>query len=123
MNPAENPKDVALILVGLNACNFIKQCIQSVHKAVWRGWTYELIYVDNGSTDLTLPTLEKEFPEVKVIANATNLGFCKGANQGARIANSRYYFFINDDTLILEDAVAQLVEFMDREPRAGIAGS
>jgi hypothetical protein len=81
-----------------------------------------VIYVDNGSKDDTLSMLAAQFPGVKVIPNDTNLGFCKAANQGARVANSRHLFFLNDDTLILSDAVAALVAYADKHPDVGALG-
>jgi N-acetylglucosaminyl-diphospho-decaprenol L-rhamnosyltransferase len=116
-------KDIAVIVVGLNACAYIKQCMESLLRAVWRTYTYEVIYVDNGSTDNTLVMLQDNFPRVTVIANPTNVGFCKAANQGARIANSRHYFFLNDDTIVRDDAIAALAGFLEQTPEAGVAGS
>lgn len=116
-------KDVAVILVGLNACAYIKQCITSLGQATWRQCTYEVIYVDNGSTDASVSMVQDCFPEVRILANPTNLGFCRAANQGAQLAHSRYYFFLNDDTIVQDDAIALLVECMDQTPEAGTVGS
>lgn len=113
---------VAVIIVGMNACQYVKECLESIAKAEWRNHSHEIIYVDNGSKDDTLKMLE-QFPEVKVIANETNLGFCKAANQGAAIAQSRYYFFLNDDTLVLDDAIPLLIEFLENTSSAGAIGS
>jgi N-acetylglucosaminyl-diphospho-decaprenol L-rhamnosyltransferase len=129
MNPASNgssrrPRhDVAVILVGLDALEFVKGCLDSLQRAGWRGKTYEVVYVDNGSSDGTCRVLAAEYPWVKVIENGHNAGYCKAANEGARHADSRYYYFINDDTLVVDDAIALLVEFMDAHPEVGTAGS
>lgn len=117
-----NEKTVAVIIVGLNACQYVKECLESLASAEWREFSHEIIYVDNGSKDDTLNMLSA-FPQVKVIANPTNLGFCPAANQGAAIANSRYYFFLNDDTLVLDDAIPLLIEFCEAVAEAGIVGS
>lgn len=116
-------KDVAVIIVGLNASAYVKQCLASLASAAWPHCTYEVIYVDNGSSDDTLAMLQENFPDVTVLANHTNLGFCKAANQGARIANSRYYLFLNDDTMVQDNAIALLMEFLDQEPKAGVVAS
>jgi GT2 family glycosyltransferase len=92
-------------------------------RAEWKAFSFEVIYVDNGSTDDTLTMISGSFPKAKVIANEENLGFCKAANQGARIANSRYYCFLNDDTVVLDDAVARLADFLDQTPQAGAVGA
>ena len=105
--------DVSLIAISLNSRGFLRECIASLRAAVWRNVTYELIVVDNASTDGTPAMLANEYPEVRVIVNGANLGFCKAGNQGAAIARGRHLLFLNDDTLILDDAVATIVEFAD----------
>lgn len=115
--------DVAVIVVGLNAREFVRQCMASLVAAEWRGLSYELIYVDNGSSDGTPQMLREAFSAIKQIANERNLGYCKAANMGAAISNSRYYFFLNDDTIVLDDAIAELVEWMDRNPQVGVGAS
>src|ERR1700676_4086396 len=105
-------KDIALILIGRNACRYLKQALRSIYAAPWQDYSYEIIYVDNGSSDGTREMLA-EFPDVVTVFNERNLGFCKAGNQGAAAANSRYYFFLNDDTLILDDAVERLARFLD----------
>ncbi len=122
MSNAGTP-DVAIILVGLNARDYVTGCLDSIVAAEWRGYTYQIVYVDNGSTDGSLAMVAERFPEALTIGNPTNLGFCKAANQGARRANGRYYYFINDDTIVLADALAVLVEYMDDHPEAGTVGS
>lgn len=122
-NPQSGPKhDAAIVLVGINARDYVKGCIESLQKAEWRGKTYEVIYADNGSTDDTVQMLATEFPHVKVIENGRNIGYCKAANDGARLADSRYLCFLNDDTLVLDDAIALLIEFMDEHPDVGTTG-
>lgn len=115
--------DVAVVLVGLNARTYIEECLRSLGAAGWRRVTYQTIYVDNGSRDGSVDMVRTQFPEVRVIANPQNVGFCPAANQGARAAQARFLFFLNDDTLVLDDAVARLVEFLDQQPAAGIVGS
>jgi len=120
---AAEQKDVAVILVGLNACNYVRESFASVIAAEWHDVSYELIYIDNGSRDGSAEAIRKEFPQATVIANPENVFYCPAANQGARIANSRYYFFLNDDTIVYDDAIALLVQYMDEHPEVGSTGS
>ena len=115
--------DIAVIIIGLNACSYVMACIESLRTAEWRDWTYEIIYVDNGSTDGTLSMLAQKFPDVKVIANPKNLGFCKAGNQAVAISNSRFYFFLNDDTVVKDDAIPLLAELFGKVPDLGVAVS
>jgi len=115
--------DVGIVLVGLNACDYIRQCLESIEKADWRGCTYEVIYVDNGSTDDSVQTIRREFPDVRLIAKDRNVGYSPAANEGSKLTDARYLLFINDDTIVLDDAIPLLVEYLDEHPKVGVLGS
>ena len=116
--------DISLIIISLNSRHFLADCLVSIRSSIWRDTTYELIVVDNGSTDGTLELLAAEHnKDVRVIANGKNVGFCKAGNQGAEIATGRHLMFLNDDILIIDDAFPKLVEFMDAHPDVGMSGS
>jgi GT2 family glycosyltransferase len=115
--------DASAIIISLNSKRFLEGCIDSLKASEWRSLTYEIIVVDNGSTDGSLEILSEKYPDVKVIANGTNIGFCPAGNLGATAARGRHLLFLNDDIIILDDAIARLVEWMDLHPQAGITGS
>lgn len=116
-------KDVAIILVGLNANRFVKECIETCLKADWSRHSYEIIYVDNGSKDASVEMVREHFPTVRVIANDSNLGYCIAANQGARISEARQFFFLNDDTIVYPDALPIVIDYLDAHPEVGVVGS
>lgn len=113
--------DIAVIIIGLNASRYVQECITSLRRAEWRHWTYDVIYVDNGSSDDTLMQVTAQFPEVKVIANKQNIGFCKAGNQAVASCNSRFYFFLNDDTVVEGYAIGMLADMFDSIPDLGVA--
>jgi len=115
--------DVAVVIIGVNARKYVQGCLESLRAADWESFTHETIYVDNGSTDGTVELVRTEFPEVRVIANDTNLGFCKAANMGCKIAQARYYLVINDDVVVVRDAVPTLIKYMDEHPDVATAGA
>lgn len=115
--------DVAVILVGMNARKFVLECIASIYACPWTGVSFEIVYIDNGSKDGSVEAVQKGFSQVRVIANPDNLGFCPAANQGARSSDARYFYFINDDTLVQGDAIAHLVRYCDGQDRIGTVGS
>jgi hypothetical protein len=123
MREESTRKDIAVMLVGLNTRDYVKNCLESLARTDWCGYTHEIIYVDNGSADDSVELVRGEFPEVKVIANLENLGFCKAANQAAALANSRYHLQLNNDTLVYPDSAPLLAEFFDRTPDAAVAGA
>ncbi len=115
--------DVAVVLIGVNARDFVAGCLESLEAAQWDGLSWQAIYVDNGSTDGTVEMVRQRFPHVTVIANETNVGFCPAANAGCRAANARYYMVVNDDIVVVRDAVATLVRYMDAHPDVATAGA
>lgn len=115
--------DVGIVLVGMNARDYIHGCLESLGKAEWRGLSWETIYVDNGSRDDSVEMVRREFPEVRVVEKGRNVGYSPAANEGARLTAARYLLFINDDTIVLEDAIPLLVEYLDEHPRVGVLGS
>jgi GT2 family glycosyltransferase len=112
-----------VIIVGLNASPYVKACLESLRQTEWRHWTHEVIYVDNGSKDDTLAMLAANFPMVRVLANSSNVGFCKAANLGAAMARSRYFFFLNDDAVLRNDSIGLLAEALENTPGMGVIAS
>jgi GT2 family glycosyltransferase len=81
---------------------------------------YEIIVVDNGSSDGSLEMLACEFPLVQTIANHQNLGYTAPMNQALRKATGSYLVQLNPDTIILGDAFPAIQNFMDKNPEVGI---
>lgn len=122
--PGEStPVDISVVLVGLNACKYIVECIESLRAAQWPDCRYEVIYVDNGSKDDSVVQVATRFPDVTLIANDTNTGYCPAANQGARVARGAYLYFLNDDTIVLDDAIARSMRTLKAYPGAGVVGT
>lgn len=117
------PVDVSAIVISLNSRRFLADCLDTFLRGPWRNVTHEIIVADNGSTDGTLELLAERYPQARVTAFGRNLGFCPAGNRAAREAAGRYLLFLNDDILIRDDAIAQLVEWMDLHPEAGAIGS
>ncbi len=115
--------DVAAIIISLNSKHFLMGCLESLRETQWEGYTHEVIVVDNGSTDGTVEYLRAEHPEVRLVANASNVGYCKAGNQGAAISSARHFFFLNDDILFGDHSIPRLVRFLDENPMAGMIGS
>ena len=61
--------------------------------------SYEIIVIDNNSSDGTIPAIAKEFPDITLMRNPQNLGFSKACNRAAKMAQGRYLCFLNSDTL------------------------
>ena len=112
--------DVSVLVVSHNACRYLKNCLSSLYNRR-SAHSWETLVIDNGSSDGSLEMLVRLFPEVKVIANSSNLGFARACNQGAAASRGRYLLLLNPDTVLLS-SVDGLVEFMDSNPKCGIVG-
>lgn len=84
---------------------------------------YEVIVVDNGSTDGSEKFLRELKGDVQIIRNEQNLGFAKACNQGAKAARGKYLVFLNNDTIPQPGWLSSLVSEVDAHPEVGIVGS
>jgi len=113
--------DVSVIIVSWNTRRILAECVASICAQLTSD-SYEIIVVDNASTDDTVQFIETECPQIKLIKNDENLGFAKANNLGIRASCGRYVCLVNSDVIVLEDCIDRLVAFMDDNPRVGMAG-
>jgi GT2 family glycosyltransferase len=107
-------------IVTFRACHLLQDCLNSLYKHT--SINIETIVVDNGSKDGVKKMLEEYYPQVQLIENTNNAGYTQPMNQALRQACGRYLLQLNPDTLILPDALDNLVAFMDDHPDIGICG-
>ena len=112
--------DLTIIIVSYNTKEFLKKCLESVKNAALK-FNYEIIVIDNNSSDSSLEMLGKEFPDVFLIKNKKNLGFSKANNQGIKKARGRYLLFLNPDTIVNKDTLPTLIEFMEGNKEVGVS--
>ena len=116
------PKKVALILLNWNTPVHTVNCITSV-KQYCDKQLFDIIVVDNGSTDNSLALIQNEFPELIYIDNKENLGYAEGNNRGLIYSIEKGYAYslvINTDTLVDEDIVLALSTHLDVYPWVAI---
>jgi GT2 family glycosyltransferase len=113
--------DVSIIIVNWNTVDILRGCLSSVYLQT-HDISYELLVVDNASSDGSAEMVKQEFPQVTLIANAENRGFAAANNQGMQIATGRYVLLLNPDTIILDGAIQKSVEFADKYPDIGVLG-
>lgn len=120
-----NPK-VSIIVLTYNNLELNKKCFDSILKYTAYP-NYELIIVDNQSTDGTvdyLKELEKEgHPQVQIIFNQDNKGFAGGNNQGMQYATGDYILLLNNDTVISRGWITGMVKHMENDAKCGMCGS
>src|SRR5204862_7640529 len=113
--------DVSVVVVNWNAGPMILSCLQQIVDEL-RHVRGECIVIDNGSQNGDVGLLRREFPDLKMITNPTNVGFAKAVNQGIAQSRGEYLLFINPDAFIAPGAIRSIVAFMDSRPEVGIVG-
>lgn len=113
--------DLSVIIVNFRTKALTLAALESVRLAEAPPGNLEVILVENASNDDTPAAVRKNFPQVKVIESAENLGFAGGNNLGLRRAKGRYLLLLNSDTLISKDTLVKMVQFMDENPKTGLA--
>jgi hypothetical protein len=114
-------KDLSIIIVNYNTKKILQDTIQSVIETVDLT-KYEIIVVDNASSDGSTYMVKKEYPQVKLIENKDNLGFPKANNIGIKEASGRYILLLNSDTKVLYDCIQRCLEYMDSNIGVGALG-
>ncbi|TAK04668.1 glycosyltransferase family 2 protein [Patescibacteria group bacterium] len=114
------PPDVSLVIVNYKVKPLVMRLLLSIRAHV--RIPHEIFVVDNASGDGIAADLARDFPDVRVIANADNRGFAAANNQAARAAKGRHVLLLNPDTELIEDCVTPLVQFADAHPQTGVVG-
>jgi len=96
--------DVSIIIVNYNTCEITKNCLTSIYEKT-KEINFEIIVSDNGSKDGSQDMIRTEFPEVSLIENNANLGFGTANNRALAVAKGKYVFYLNSDTILLNNAV------------------
>lgn len=116
-----NNIDLTISIVSYNNKNLLKECLTSIYENS-EGVSYEIIVVDNNSSDGSADVVRVEFPEIKLIVNKENVGFARANNQAIKKSRGRYVLLLNSDTVIVSDALAKMANFMENYPQAGVVG-
>jgi len=113
--------DITIVIVNYNVKDFLEQCLNSIRKAK-RNFLVEVFVVDNNSTDGSIEFLEPLYPEVKFIQTGKNLGFSKANNIAIKQAKGTYTLILNPDTILSEDTLEKMYEYMRYCPEVGVSG-
>jgi GT2 family glycosyltransferase len=112
---------VSIIIINYNGKNLLMKCIKSIKRFTTYP-NYEIIVIDNNSTDGSIEMLSKKFKDTKIIKNSSNLGFSKACNIGIKKSKGEYILLLNNDVEILEkDWLKGFLEVV-KEKDVGIVG-
>lgn len=112
--------DLSICILTWNTKDLTIKCIESIVKNTEK-INYEIILVDNGSTDGTIEYVKKNYNEFKVIRNEKNVGFTKANNQALKVTKGRYALILNSDTEIKKNCLDIMIDYMDRDKDVGMS--
>lgn len=115
------PPRLSIIVVNWNGKRLISECLESLRSQTYTD--FEIIVVDNGSTDGSCDYLAKMFPEIQLIRLPENRGFTGGNNEGFRQSSGTYIVLLNNDATLKEDWLELMVSVMESDPRLGSCAS
>jgi GT2 family glycosyltransferase len=114
---------VSIIIPAYNQFAYTFNCLESLSVNLSSDLAYEIIIVNDASTDDTLEQLATLVKGIKVLTNAENSGFIRSCNYGASQAKGQYLYFLNNDTRILENCLESLLKLIVNNPQVGAVGS
>ena len=111
----------AIVIVCLNNRKYLQPCLRSLFDSAANN-SFEVVVIDNGSTDGGPEMVRAFYPEVQLIQNGANLGLGRASNQGIEATRAPYILLLNDDTLVNGESLDLLVDYMRSTPDAGAVG-
>jgi len=113
--------DLSIIIVNWNTRDLLFGCLESLFRTP-PAREFEVIVIDNASTDGSALLVRRKFPQVKLFLNQSNKGFASASNQGLRKMRGKLALLLNPDTKILEISIDKMIEFMEAREDVGISG-
>ncbi len=112
---------VSVVVPNWNGMKFIGMCLDSLAKS--RFEEFEVLVIDNGSSDGSRELVERDYPWVRLIKLPDNLGFAKACNEGIVASNGKYITLLNNDIEVEPDWIQELYDGMERHPECGMGTS
>jgi hypothetical protein len=113
--------DLSIIIVSWNVRDYLAACLDSI-RANAGDLDIEVVVVDSYSGDGTVEMVRERYLWVRLLPQASNIGFTRGNNLGLRAAQGRYLMLLNPDTEVVGDALPCMVRYLDEHPRVGVVG-
>lgn len=113
--------DLSIIIVNYKSKAKLINCLESITRTATDGLVYEIIVVDNNSGD-DLSDIPKRWPDIKMIESSKNLGMGGGNNLGIEAASAPFVLVLNPDTVIKDQALTTLLNYLKNNPETGLIG-
>jgi len=115
----QSPLELSIVIVNWNTRDMLRECLLSLFAACHRWPKFEIIVVDNASSDDSVAMVRADFPEVILVENKTNLGFGGGNNVGFARSTGKIIATINSDTQVLSDALEVICAYFASNEKTG----
>jgi GT2 family glycosyltransferase len=112
---------LSIIIVNWNVRDLLVDCLNSILAHIDLTET-EILVVDSASTDGSVDMLRTRFQQVRLLPQTDNIGFTRGNNLALAAAKGQYLLLLNPDTVVINDALQQMIAFLDSHPALGILG-
>jgi GT2 family glycosyltransferase len=114
---------ISFVVLNYNGIKYLQECLTSLLEVNYTQQRYEVILVDNASTDGSVKFVQEQFPSIRIIQNQNNLGFAAGNNIGAKEAVGDYVVFLNNDMWVDPQFVNSLLQASHSNPKAVCVGA
>jgi GT2 family glycosyltransferase len=113
---------LSIVIVSWNVADDLQKCLASIYKYIYLD--FEVIVVDNNSTDNTVEMLKKDYPDVRVILNKKNMGFAAANNDAINIAKGKYLLILNPDTYFIDEhSIPAALAYLQNHDKALLTGN
>jgi len=113
--------DLSIVIINWNTRSMLRDCLHSVYDNAPKS-SFEILVVDNASTDGSPEMVSREFPKVRLLCNSQNLGFAAANNRALKVAGGSYMLLLNSDTLVRGNVLEQSLKFMRDNSQVGAMG-
>jgi GT2 family glycosyltransferase len=113
--------DLSICIVNWNVRDLLKACLTSIYKNT-KDISFEVIIVDNNSSDDSVRMIKSDFPQAVVIENNYNAGFTRANNQAIKVSQGRYIMLLNPDTEVIDNALNKMFRFLESRRDCGAVG-
>lgn len=110
--------NLSIIILSYNVKSLLLDCIRSIYEQNGKE-DFDIIVVDNASTDNSAQLISKLYPKIKIIRNKSNIGFSAGNNKALPYIRTDYVLFLNPDTIVINGAIRKSLAFLETHTRIG----
>lgn len=115
------PNELSIVILSYNVSGLLKDCLKSIYSAQKPTDSWQVIVVDNASSDDSVSMVKKNFPQVKLIVSKTNTGFSAGNNLALKKVSTPYTLLLNPDTIVYPDTISTVLKYVQGNPDVGAA--